>query len=150
MVAKTHPAAELIAEHAWKARAVEIDGVEYDAVFFDWYDLLARDEATIAKGKALPEDQQQAFFGQATLWGGDFEAYFSGEKDELIEAGRWLPLAVLGMSANLESFAELENDGFLALELETGTVLRYDLDDDKVQELGTLDELATQLDIELE
>lgn len=124
--------------------------MDYDAVFFDWYDLLARDEATIAKGKALPEDQRDAFFGQATLWGSDFEAYFSGEKDELIEAGTWLPLAVLGMSANLESFAELNNDGFLALDVENGTVIRYSLDDDEVQELGTLDELATQLEIELD
>ncbi|MFT3700134.1 MAG: hypothetical protein QM831_43715 [Kofleriaceae bacterium] len=149
-MAKTHPAAQLIEQHAWKARTIEVDGVEYDAIFFDWYDLEAQDEAVIAKGKALPEDQRDDYFSHASLWTGDFEEYFSGDKDEQVEAGLWLPLAVLGMAEGMESFAEMNNDGFLALDLESGKVIRYNQDDDEVQDVGTLDELATQLEIEMD
>src|SRR4051794_9364336 len=107
-----HPAAAFIAKHAWKARTVEVDGVEYDAVFFDWYELDARDAETIKQAEALPEEKRNDFLSHSTLWGADFEEYFAGEAMDAIEGGMFVPIAVLGMSASMESFAEMNNDGF--------------------------------------
>lgn len=150
-MAKSHPAADLIERHAWKPAKVEVDGVEYDATFFDWYELEDKDSVVVAQGKALPEDQQDDFFGHAHFWTTDFEEYFSGEKHVEIEEGRWLPLAVLGLTSSPDSFAEMNNDGLLALVVADGSVIRYNQDDDDVQTVcASIDELSTQLDIEMD
>jgi len=150
-MAKQHPAAEFIQRRAWKPAKVEVEGVEYDTTFFDWYELEAKDDAIVAQGKALSEDQQEDFFGHARFWTTDFEEYFSGDKHDEITEGRWLPLAVLGLGVNPDSFAEMNNDGFLALVVEGGAIIRYHQDEDVVQTVcESVDELDTQLDIEMD
>lgn len=146
-----HPAAEFIQRRAWKPAKVEVDGVEYDATFFDWYELSAKDDAAVSRGKALPEAEQDDYFGHAHFWTSEFEEYFSGEKHVEVEEGRWVPLAVLGLTANPDSFAEMNNDGLLALVVEDGSIIRYNQDDDEVQTVcASIDELDTQLDIEMD
>jgi hypothetical protein len=145
MADPVNPAAAFIAKHAWKARTVEVDGTEFDAVFFDWYELQARDAETFKKAEALPEAKRDEFLSHSTLWEADFGEYFAGEAMDAIEGGMFIPIAVLGMSASMESFAEMNNDGFLALVLEgeqKGLILRYNQDeDDLLKVAGSIDEL---------
>lgn len=150
MTAAKHPAAEFLATHAWKRATVELEDERYDAVFFDWHALSAEDDAKIAKGNALPEAEHDRYFNYAKLWTADFDQYFAGEDGgELVESGEWLPLAVLGLGdpATLESFAETNNDGFLALVTEgdhRGAIIWYH-DDETTVVADAIDELEVAL-----
>jgi len=150
MTTKQHPAAEFLAKYAWKRATVELGGETRDACFFDWFAVSANDDAEIAKGKALPEAERDRFFNHVHLWTADFDQYFAGiDGGELVERGEWLPFAVLGLGnpATLESFAEMSNDGFLALVTEgehKGAVIWY-YDDETTVVADSLDELTVEL-----
>lgn len=150
MTAAQHPAAEFLATHAWKRATVELEGERHDAVFFDWHALSAEDGAKIEQGKALPEAERDRYFNHAKLWTADFDQYFAGEDGgDLVESGEWLPIAVLGLGdpATLESFAETNNDGFLALVTEgdhRGAIIWYH-DDETTVVADAIDELAVEL-----
>lgn len=148
----THPAASLLATHAWKNATISIEDEERDVCLFDWYALEAEDAAKVEKGRALPAEQQDSYFSHAQLWTADFDQYFSGEHAEKIEDGEWLPLGVLGMgnATTLENFAEMNNDGFLAIVLggdgKPGSVIWYNQDDDEVRVVA---DSVAELEVEL-
>lgn len=152
MTSKANPAAAFLTTHAWKNATVQLDGDEHDACFFDWLELEAKDGEKIAKGKALPEDQHEQYFGHLQLWTSDFDQYFAGEQADKIEDGDWLPLAVLGLgnATTLENFAEMNNEGFLALVIggdgKPGSVVWYNQDDDEVRVVAdSVDDLEIEI-----
>jgi hypothetical protein len=121
-MSQDHPAAAFVEKHAWQPKSVEVAGSDHDACFFDWYAL---------------DDERLA----------DFNDYFAGDQADKIASGEWLPLAVLGIGGNPESFAEDNHEGFLALVPADGTVVHYQTEVAPVA--ASIDELDTQLDIEL-
>ena len=117
-----HPAADFINRRAWQPALVEVDGTDTDACFFDWF--------------ALDDTQR-----------GDFTTYFMAERGDVVGDGTWIPLAVLGIGTAPASFAVADNAGFLALVRDDGTVVHST---DGAQVAASIDELDTQLDIELD
>ena len=152
VASKKNPAETFLSTHAWKNANIQLDGEEHAACFFDWYALSAEDDVKIEKGKALPEDQQDSYFGHVQLWTADFDQYFVGEHAETIEEGKWLPIAVIGMgnATTLENFAEMNNEGFLAIVLsgegKHGSVVWYSEDEDEIRVVAdSVDALEVEL-----
>jgi hypothetical protein len=83
------------AAHAWTDVKVTLGGVPTWVIFFDWKTLAQRDGS----------------------WADDFHEYLVGDHADAIESGAWTPIGAVGLSraSRAESFAELNNRGFLAI-----------------------------------
>lgn len=125
--------AKFIKDYGWKNASFELDGEEHELAVFDWAQLSLDEDKVIAEIQKRPEEEQDAAFSHAILWTSDFYTYFVDDVAESkVEDGEWLPIAVVGMgnASTLESFQEMNNQGFLAFvvkddELEPGTIIWY-------------------------
>jgi hypothetical protein len=125
--------AKFLKDYGWKNASFEVDGESYSVAVFDWAQLSEEEDKLIAEIQKRPEAEQESAFSRANLWTSDFYTYFVDDLSESkVEEGHWLPIAVVGMgnAETLESFQEMNNEGFLAYvvkdeELEPGTIIWY-------------------------
>ena len=120
--------------HAWKDVSVELDGDVHKVIFFDWQALsdAKRDPSPTARH----HPNRNPF-----VWVEQFDEYVVGHWLDPVGEGDWEPIAVVGLghASTTESFAEMNNRGFLAVvkgggSFPEGTVLwldgpRYDKDE---------------------
>jgi hypothetical protein len=120
--------------HAWRDVSVELDGDVQKVIFFDWQALsdAKRDPSPTAKH----HPNRNPF-----VWVEQFDEYIVGHWLDPVGEGDWEPIAVVGLghASTTESFAEMNNRGFLAVvkgggSYPEGTVLwldgpRYDKDE---------------------
>jgi hypothetical protein len=129
---------KFLKDFSWKTATVELAGEKHSVAVFDWTQLCIDEDKVIAEIQKRPEEEHESAFSHAKLWTSDFYAYFVDDNAEAkVEEGNWFPIAVIGMgdAETIESFQEMNNDGFLAFvvkdqEFETGTIIWYRQDDE--------------------
>lgn len=96
--------------HAWRDVSVELDGDVQKVIFFDWQALsdAKRDPSPTAKH----HPNRNPF-----VWVEQFDEYIVGHWLDPVGEGDWEPIAVVGLghASTTESFAEMNNRGFLAV-----------------------------------
>jgi hypothetical protein len=120
--------------HAWRDVSVSIDGELHKVIFFDWEALSDAKRDPSPTAKYHPNRNPFA-------WVEQFDEYVVGHWCDPVDEGAWEPIAVVGLghASTTESFAEMNNRGFLAVvrdggSFPAGTVLwldgpRYDKDE---------------------
>jgi hypothetical protein len=102
--------------HAWKDVSVALGDDVHKVIFFDWETLKnpTRDPSPTAKYQ--PDRNPNTWFE-------DFEEYILGNWPDPVAEGDWEPIAVVGLghASTTESFAEMNNRGFLAVVREGGS-----------------------------
>jgi hypothetical protein len=103
----------------WLGRelTVELDGETYPLTIVDWKALVEASESLAAQARDLPPDEVSRFYQHHVDAATDLYDYFLTGYEEEVQEGQWIPVGVVGLTSDAESFAEESHDGVLLVDL---------------------------------
>jgi len=109
---------KLLKPFVGKPLTVVINDEDENLHVFDWAKLENEHDKIIAKTKGMTEAQMSDFLSHN---GSDlmdiYDYYMDDDCIEKVENKEWVPFGILGLSHNLDSYAEMDHAGLLLLDV---------------------------------